>query len=324
MTDEKRLDAVFEGGGVKGIALVGAVTATEAKGYVFENVAGTSAGAIVASLIAAGYKASELKQIMNELDYTKFKDKDGVDKIPGIGRLLSLIFEKGIYEGKYFEEWLRKLLAAKNIYTFSDLAIHSEEKQPKYRYKLRVIASDISRGKLLKLPQDIENYGMDPDKLDVARAVRMSMSIPFFFEPVTLQDSTGISSYIVDGGILSNFPVWLFDDGTVNPPWPTLGYRLVDPTIEGKPHAINGPVTLFSALFSTMMQAHDARHIQEKDFKRTIPIPTLGVRGTDFDLSNQTRNELFQSGNSAAKEFFEEKWDFEEYKKNRKEELMKE
>lgn len=314
MPNEQKIDAVFEGGGVKGIAFVGAVTVTEAKGYVFENVAGTSAGAIVACLSAAGYKASELKSIMDELDYTRFKDKDLVDNIPLLGPLLSLGFEKGIYEGKYFEDWLRHLLKVKNIRTFGDLVMQDYKDNPQYRYKLQVIASDISRGRLMKLPHDIAKYGIDPDKLDVARAVRMSMSIPFFFEPVVLQDATGASSYIVDGGLLSNFPVSLFDDGTADPPWSTLGYRLVDPTIEGKPNTINGPLTLLAALFSTTMQAHDARYIENKNFVRTIPIPTFGVRATDFDLSKENRDKLYQSGVEAAEKFFQT-WNFEEYKK---------
>ena len=57
----KRADAVFEGGGVKGIGLVGAVSEIEKAGYTFENLAGTSAGAIVASLLAVGYKAAGRK-----------------------------------------------------------------------------------------------------------------------------------------------------------------------------------------------------------------------------------------------------------------------
>lgn len=314
MANKQKIDAVFEGGGVKGIAFVGAVTMTEAKGYVFENVAGTSAGAIVACLIAAGYKASELKSIMEELDYTRFKDKDLVDNIPLFGPLLSLGFEKGIYEGKYFENWLRDLLKAKNIHTFGDLVMQDYKDNPQYRYKLQVIASDVSRGRLLRLPHDIAKYGIDRDKLDVAWAVRMSISIPFFFEPVVLQETTGTSSYIVDGGLLSNFPVSLFDDGTADPPWPTLGYRLVDPTIEGKPNTINGPITLLAALFSTMMEAHDARYIEDKNFVRTIPIPTFGVRPTDFGLSKENRDKLYQSSLEAAEKFFQI-WDFEEYKK---------
>src|SRR3989442_5807942 len=98
-----KCDAVFEGGGVKGIGLVGAMAITEAKGYEFVNLAGTSAGAIVATLVAAGYRASELRQIMNGLDYSKFKDPGWVDRIPLLGKAISLAVEKGIYEGQYFE-----------------------------------------------------------------------------------------------------------------------------------------------------------------------------------------------------------------------------
>lgn len=61
---KRRLDGVFEGGGVKGIALVGALEEIEQAGYHFVNVAGTSAGAIVATLVAAGYSAAELKPII--------------------------------------------------------------------------------------------------------------------------------------------------------------------------------------------------------------------------------------------------------------------
>ena len=185
------------------------------------------------------------------------------------------------------------------------------EDQPKYRYKLQeTIAADISRGKLLILPRDIRDYGED-HMLDIARAVRMSMSIPFFFEPVQLAHGAD-QSYVVDGGVLSNFPVWLFDDGTPDPSWPTFGYKLVDPD-EGRPHVITGPVTLLAALFSTMLEAHDARYIEDQQFVRTIPIPTLGVRTIDFDLPPERRDQLYASGEAAAKKFFSE-WDFASYK----------
>jgi len=313
----KKADAVFEGGGVKGIGLVGAVAVTEEKGYRFENVAGTSAGAIVAALLAAGYKAGKLKEIIENLDYDDFKDKGILDKIPVIGFALSLGFEKGIYEGDFFEEWLRELLlkATPPVRTFKDL--RTGDQDPQYRYKLQVIAADITRGMMLVLPRDIEDYGIEPDDLDVALAVRMSMSIPFFFEPVILKDKHGLDCYIVDGGVLSNFPVWLFDDKTADPPWPTFGYKLVEPD-SGKPNRINGPITLFAALFNTMMDAHDARYIEDADFVRTIPIPTLGVRTTEFDLSRKRSDNLYESGRGAAEKFFDH-WDFTSYKREYRE-----
>ncbi len=312
----KKADAVFEGGGVKGIGLVGAVVATEEQGYQFENVAGTSAGAIVAALVAAGYSGKELQHILERVDYKAFCDEGKLDKIPLVGKALSLGFEKGIYEGAFFETWLRQLLADKGKRTFRDMVMPEYADNPRYRYKLRVIASDISRERLLVLPQDIADYGIKPDDLDIAHAVRMSMSIPFFFEPVKLtRTPTNEVSYIVDGGILSNFPVFLFDSPNI-PEWPTFGYRLVSKKTEpghGVHHEVRGPITLFTSMFRTMLDAHDARYIQDSDFVRTIAVPTLGVASIDFDLSPDRASGLYGSGYGSAKEFFKT-WDFEKYR----------
>ncbi|MBE9108962.1 patatin-like phospholipase family protein [Nodosilinea sp. LEGE 07298] len=308
----KKIDAVFEGGGVKGIGLVGAFSVIEEAGYTLQNIAGTSAGAIVAALIAAGYNAAEVKKIVEDLNFNQIMDEGWEDKIPLVGRFISLIHEKGIYEGVFFENLIRKLLADKNIYTFKDLIIEDNKDNPRYRYKLQVIASDLTAGRMMVLPRDIARFGIDPDDMDVAQAVRMSMSIPFFFEPVQLKDSDGKDHYIVDGGLLSNYPVWLFDDGTADPAWPTFGYNLVDPD-QNEPHPINGPISMFKALFSTMMEAHDARYIEAQHFVRTIPIPTGGVHTTEFDISAEKKAALYESGREAARQFLAT-WDFEEYK----------
>ncbi len=118
-----KADAVFEGGGVKGIGLVGAVAVAEERGYQWVNVAGTSAGAIVAGLLAAGYSAAQMKEIMGELDYNKFKDTSLLDRGPFLGPVASLTFEKGIYEGTFFENWMRELLREKEVETFKDLVM---------------------------------------------------------------------------------------------------------------------------------------------------------------------------------------------------------
>jgi NTE family protein len=307
-----RADAVFEGGGVKGIGLVGAVAIAEEKGYQWVNLAGTSAGAIVASLLAAGYTGAELRGILKELDYNRFKDSSLLDRVPLVGPLTSLVFEKGIYEGKYFEGWIRELLREKGVSTFADLALEEFQGDEKYRFRLRVIASDITRGRLLVLPQDAADFGIRPEDLNVAAAVRMSMSIPFFYEPIRLRNmKTNQESYIVDGGLLSNFPVWLFDTEGGAPEWPTFGFKLVEPE-EGSPNQVRGPISLLTALFATMMEAHDARHIEEGNFFRTIPIPTLGVKTTEFDITPERSEALYQSGRKTAEKFFAT-WDFGRY-----------
>ena len=109
---KEKTDAVFEGGGVKGIGLVGAVSEIE-KEYEFENLAGTSAGAIVSSLLAVGYSAAEIEKILKELDYKKFKDEGLLDKLGFIGKGLSIGFEYGIYEGDFFENWMAPAKARK-------------------------------------------------------------------------------------------------------------------------------------------------------------------------------------------------------------------
>ncbi|MHB8170788.1 MAG: patatin-like phospholipase family protein [Thermincolia bacterium] len=314
-----KADVVFEGGGVKAIALVGALVLAERLGYRWVNVAGTSAGALVGALVAAGYTAREIKKLIDELDFTNFCDKAILDRIPIMGPLLSIGLEMGLYEGKYLEDWVGEKLAAKGVKTFGDLVMDEFTHDRRFRYKLQVIAADVSRGQMLVLPGDIVAYGIRPDHLEVARAVRMSNSLPFFFEPVIQayqQKGQEEFSYIVDGAILSNFPVWLFDTDR-KPPWPTFGFKLVGAN-EGKPHRIHGPVSFLEAMFSTMLNAHDAHHIEKASFVRTISIPTYGIRTTDFHLSRSDRRRLYQSGQSAAQKFFTH-WDFQGYvKKYRK------
>lgn len=296
-----RADAVFEGGGVKGIGLVGAAMALEERGYEWVNLAGTSAGAIVASLLAAGYSGRELRPILESLDYTKFKDSF----LEPIGPALTFLFTQGLYLGDYFERWLRRLLHAKGVRTFRDLVIPEFADDPRYRYRLRVVASDITRGRMLALPQDAAEFGVDPDDLDVTLAVRMSMSIPFFYRPVRYKGSV-----IVDGGLLSNFPVWLFDDPG-RPAWPTFGFTLVDPNT-GQPHEISGAISFLKATVSTMLEAHDARYIADEQWVRTIAIPCLGVGTTDFNITTEMSRHLFQSGYVSAQRFLD-RWDFQKY-----------
>lgn len=307
-------DIVLEGGGVKGIALVGALSYAESINYRWNAIAGTSAGAMVGALVAAGYTGEELHKIMCELDFSMFRDPTYLGRFPVIGPIISIGVNLGLYSGDAFEEWLRDMLAAKGIRNFGDLKIH-DRMNPAIRYKLQVIASDLSRGRMLVLPGDLRKYGLDPDTLDVARAVRMSAGIPYFYEPVVLRYGRmrQHKSYIVDGGLLSNYPVWIFDcPASRAPRWPTFGLRLSEPNSR-RQHDINGPISLFTALFSTMMEAHDARAIKESSAVRTIRIDTLGVSTVDFDITPEQREELYQSGYNAARRFFAA-WDFKWYK----------
>lgn len=301
-------DAVFEGGGVKGIGLVGAVVEAERRGVQWQSLAGTSAGSIVAALLAAGYSGEELRGILLELDWHRFQDGGPWLKIPILGPAYAIFQQQGLFRGRTLRDWLRQLLRAKGVTRFGDLAAPDKVPGSRHSYRLQVIASDLTRGRMLVLPGDIKAYGGNPDALEVAEAVRMSCSIPFFYRPVFFPDRRG--SVVVDGGLLSNFPVWLFDVAG-EPPWPTFGFKLVEPGA-GQARPIKGPISMLAALFATMMEAHDARYIEDRDFVRTIAIPTLGVGTTEFNLSRERAEALFESGRKAAAEFFDS-WDFGRY-----------
>src|SRR5579884_3017437 len=107
---EKVVDLVLQGGGVRGIGLVGAISVLEEHGFRFARVAGASAGAIVGSLVAAGMTARQLEQVMRELDYEAFRDETGWDHVPLIGKGISLLRDHGLYAGEYFHGWIREQL----------------------------------------------------------------------------------------------------------------------------------------------------------------------------------------------------------------------
>lgn len=292
-------DLVIEGGGVKVIGLAGALEVAEKKGFTWKRVAGTSAGSIVATLLAAGYEAKELHQILMDFDMSELV-KPSKFHVPYLSHLFRLCFHKGLHSARRLEKWVDSLLAAKGVHTFADLSAEIE---------LQIIASDISSGNLMVLPRDLERYGYRLDQFSVARAVRMSCSIPFFFQPSRMHDRKQHSyCYVVDGAVLSNFPVWLFDD---KPERPTFGLRLY--AHQKRPHhQIKGPISLFTSMFLTMMDAHDNLSIRNKDQLRTIFVPTLGVKLTDFSLSKEEKGKLYQAGVQAAEKFFEN-WSLESY-----------
>jgi NTE family protein len=283
------------------------------------NVAGTSAGAIAACLLAAGYGAAELREILGDVDYNRFADYGvGGRWIGGARNTLRL---RGLAKGAYLKRWLSDRLAesplGKPNPTFADLTREdvpddaTPEHREAVRYRLRVIASDVSAGRMLVLPQDIEGYQdadgtpLTPSNLRVVDAVRMSMSFPFFFDPVTLRRD-GQEHLIVDGGLLSNFPVWLFDGKPIHRP--TFGFRLHPG--KGGPGPYYAPVPkplwelpMLKALLHAATNAWDER-MELATLVRTVTIPTFEISTLDFDLARADAERLYESGLAAATEFF--------------------
>ncbi|GAA0482209.1 patatin-like phospholipase family protein [Salinibacillus aidingensis] len=286
-----KVDGVFSGGGVKAIAFIGALEVADEKGFTFESVAGTSAGAILATLIAAGYKTSEIKESFMELNLKSFMQESTLEKIFPFLKWLLIYHRLGLYKGDALEKWIQEKLSAKGIYTFQDLPPGD----------LRIIGSDLSLGRMVVFPDDLERlYGIDGLSFPVARAVRISASIPFFFIPVKRIRDKRHKNILVDGGLLSNFPIWLFQTGTTKPKRPILGMKLSSSFDQLPRRNIKNAISMFQALFSTMIHAHDARYISKSVTANVMFIPTKDIDATDFSLSDEEKYRLMELGRKSA------------------------
>jgi NTE family protein len=335
-------DLALEGGGVKGIGIVGAVSVLAEAGYRFARVAGTSAGSIAAALIAAiakkGAPMTRLKGYLDDLTFTEFMQPKGklhefMDHHFGnAGEKLSdaavLTHRMGVYDGNFLSTWLGPVLGDLGVHTFADLKITMEDDPGmslpmSRRYGLVVHTSDITRGQLVRLPWDYDFYGQNRDEQDVVLAVRASMSIPFFFEPVTFTalpadvdmpgpgggsiptHHDGGTVTWVDGGMLRNFPINAFDREDGGPPrWPTIGVKLssLQTRFPGTQAARSTYVEARGCLH-TMMNEWDAYGVDAATAGRTIFVDNAGIATTDFGLSPDQRNELFLNGVRAATDF---------------------
>jgi len=330
VADPKPADLVLSGGGVKGIGLVGAVVALMEAGYRPQRVSGTSAGSIVGAVVAAASMGQQLgpedvKELALQLDYHKFTDPGPVERLPLLGPSLAVLRGTGIYKGDYAHDWVRSQLDNLGVHTFGDLAIHDDSLPPERRYKLVVTVADVTTGQLVRLPWDYRRvYGLDPDDQPVADAVRASMAIPFFFRPVTLTGSTGLRSTLVDGGILSNFPVDSLDrvDGHT-PRWPSFGVTVLPNLPEGNdkvipalaPLRMLGAPHLSEGVITTALVGRDQAYLNEPWVNaRTIRVDSTDVGFLDFDISDNEIEALYAKGYAAAKKFLST-WDWHAYLK---------
>ncbi|MFC4022815.1 patatin-like phospholipase family protein [Oceanobacillus longus] len=292
-----KIDGVFSGGGVKAFAYVGVLESMKEQNLQLERVAGTSAGAIVASFIAAGFELDEIKELISQLDLTQLVDPPVLTKLLPFTKWLFLYRVLGINKGDKLERWLELTLARKNIHTFHDI-------KPGY---LKVVVSDLSLGKLIVIPDDLERvYGIQPEFFPVAKAIRMSAGFPFFFMPKKMPGKYKKKSLMVDGGLLSNFPLWIFDNnGSEIKKRPLLGIKITDASEDGiGPRDIRNALDMFHALFSTMKQAHDARYISKNEKQNILFVPIKNTGTVNFHISQTAKENLIENGRKYATDFF--------------------
>jgi NTE family protein len=313
------MDLVLEGGGVKGIGLVGAVLALDGAGYQVRRVAGTSAGAIVAAitaaLVAKKQPLAKLHEVLTTINYPDFKKNRGLrGKLGGVGSAEELMLHMGLYDGDYLIEWLGKVLSDIGVNHFSDLALDDPGADANLtadqRYSLVVHTADITRKRVVRLPWDYRAYGFDPSNQRVVDAVRASMAIPFFFEPVSFRAPAGILGgqncpagdvIWVDGGMLDNYPLDVFDrtDGAPSR-WPTVGIKLSARGTLVMTSDVDNTIAEAFACLQTLLDNADRFYVDQARQPATIFVDSTGISATDFGLTATQQQTLFNNGQSAA------------------------
>jgi predicted acylesterase/phospholipase RssA len=359
-----KYDLVFEGGGAKGFSFVGALEALQEAGHTHRRLVGTSAGAITATLLAAGYTPQELLAAITErLDngrprFSSFMDSPSREDfsedliehsetlavlrgihIPGLpnfegldrmilngllntrlyGHLFAFVECGGLFSGSKFLEWLHEKLAHKGIGEGTTLKEFADQTNS----DVSLVVSDTTDKEMLIL-----NHRTVP-KCPVAWAVRMSMSLPFVWCEVVWQEEWGTylersktGNKIVDGGVLSNFPIRLIDvepgtdrfvqevmGDTVAAEAGTLGLLIDEELpVEGAENTPRPPklvnqlrvVQRVARLVDTMTRARDNEEIRSR--KQDIcRLPAKGYGTTEFEMDSDRLNALIETGSKAMK-----------------------
>ena len=326
---------VFEGGGVKGIAYVGALRKLDEEGILqnIERVAGTSAGAMVAVLVGLGHSAKEISDILWGIKFTNFLDSSwGI--VRDTARLLS---DYGWYKGEFFRNLMAGYIKDKtgdSETTFKQLATMRKEGKP--FMDIHLIGADLTTGF-----SKVFNSKNTPN-VKIADAARISMSIPLFFAAV--KGVQGDDHIYVDGGLLDNYAIKIFDKANlvgkknarrteyyerINQQQKkvktfakveeyvynkeTLGFRLdakedINLFLNHDNVVKNDIRSFFSytkALVTTLIDFQNNVHLHSDDWQRTVYIDTLGVNSIDFKLPDSTKQALVDSGYEYTTAYFD-------------------
>lgn len=310
---------VFEGAGIKGLAYSGVVAVLEEQGIVdqIERVGGTSAGAITAMLLAVGYDSKEMAEIISSTKFQSFNDGG----FPFFGGMMRMKNKFGWYKGERFSNWVGELLEGKTgnkDITFEELA------RGPYK-ELFVTATSLTSQRTVVLSQ--EHY----PRMRIKDAVRISMSIPLYFQGVWIDSegqildrptSTEGLELLIDGGLLANYPIFLFDEvsekegkASRTPSPATLGVRMdTDNQIhhdstdhELEPQSISSINDYASALFILTVESLNRQWLTKEDWNRTISVSSLDIGPKIKKMSEEQKQQLYDSGAEAAQLFLDRK-----------------
>lgn len=314
---------VLKGGGIRGVAYLGALEALYKEDIPkqIKRIAGSSAGAMTALIIALNLGFEETIEIANSVDFPKlagnpsffetrdvnedeFYEDDSVPRglmntFSNLGTNVSqtkFLFQTlGLHTSTYLYEWLGDQVAkvaGKPDASFQEFVDAGGK-------DLYITVTNISNN-----TPHICSAQTTPE-LEVAEAIRTSMSIPIFFESIPF-DNIYLRGWFGDGGVMNNYPINLFDKGEPNSR--TLGLFLYAPMKEQEfiPKDKYGLKDYAGDIIASMLVSQDWYLAQQpKDVERTVQIDHHGIPATDFNMvsGDKNYNTLYNSGKKAMEEY---------------------
>lgn len=302
---------IFEGGGPAGIAHLGAIKVFEERNIIkrVKYFVGSSAGSIIAGVLACNATYEQLYKIMYDTNFSKFKD----DSFGVIRDITRLIKNFGWYKGDELEKWIGDSLNA----VVGNRDITFREVYEKYGNKLIITVTDINLGKTIYL-----SYENNPDML-IRKAIKRSSLIPVIFKADKEEQLTeilennevvmkNIKHIFIDGGVLNNYPINVLDD--ILNLEEVVGFKLMSTEELEKikipnlvsPNSPDNIIAYMMILFNIVRNQALKIHVHENDWKRSVKIDVGTISSTDFDISNEEKTYLINQGYIAAQKYLDD------------------
>ncbi len=274
-----KVDLFLEGGGVWGLAYLGVYKALSDAGIQVDHICGYSVGSLVGSLMAVGFSTNELIDLLGYYpDFGFLKVKTTLATRPYLGKVLSLLFNRGIYDSRSIETFIDEICAKKGTTTFEPLMVYGES-------RLKIIALDLTNRNIIVLPDDLPKYGIKPKDFKIAEAVRMSCAIPFYFTPYELTSGNS-KNRIIDAGFIKRIPT-------------TIMYQ----------DRLLKKLTLRFGFKKERGKSNYQVSILDNQLERNIIIPIdRKISFKDFDLTKEEVIYLYKQGYKICREFIKKEF----------------
>ncbi len=282
MKDKKKYFCIFGGGGIRGTAYVGAVQALDELEIEIDGCAGSSVGAVFAGLYTVGYNCEELRELFYKTNFDIFRDIN-----------IDILKVFAITKGDYFQNWIRDLIE-KKFYGEN----YVEGKNPPVRFcdidkKLVVLSVNLSDSTYHEFSKECT------PEVEIAYAIRASVSIPGFFKPVEYD-----GKYLVDGDLIKSWPLWRISKNLCPENRKILEFRLED---NEKGAKIDSGISYINSVYNTItgfatdfiIDLYGAR--DKFDY---IKINSTGIGVLDFMISKEQRSKLIEEGYKTTLDYF--------------------